>query len=216
MKPAKPVTLEKAIDERAAPAGGGATGRDRPPPDRDRPEARGPLPPCLDPCRRRGDRRPAARPAGAALPRPALRHAGHPVQHEMGRAGRPGQVRLSRPEDPDRDRERRRAADRARACRARHRHHPARRSGSVPHARRRRHGRGVPAGKLRHARCAAQAESDCIEDIIAWSRSIVPVRWTTSRSSSPSRTARSSRLSCTPRSSRSSRRPMASSSTRSR
>jgi hypothetical protein len=42
----------------------------------------------LHPCRRRGDRRPAAGRAGAALPRPALGHAGNPVQHEMGR-GRP-------------------------------------------------------------------------------------------------------------------------------
>ena len=31
---------------------------------------------------------------GAALPRSEIRYAGHPVQHEMGRAGRPGQVRL--------------------------------------------------------------------------------------------------------------------------
>ena len=39
---------------------------------------------------------------------PKSRHAGHPVQHEMGRAGRPGEVRLPRPEDADR------AADRGR------------------------------------------------------------------------------------------------------
>ena len=62
---------------------------------------------CLDPCRGRGDRRPAAGRAGAALPGPALRHAGDPVQHEMGRAGGAGEVRLSRPEDPDGDPERR-------------------------------------------------------------------------------------------------------------
>ena len=49
----------------------------------------------------RGDRRPAADRARAALPRPALRHAGHPVQHEMGRAGGAGEVRLPRPQDPD-------------------------------------------------------------------------------------------------------------------
>ena len=40
--------------------------------------------------------------AGPALPRPALRHAGHPVQHEMGRARGAGEVRLPRPQDPDR------------------------------------------------------------------------------------------------------------------
>ncbi len=75
--------------------GGGAA-------DRDRAEARRALPPRLDPCRRRGDRRPAAGRAGAALPRSALRHAGDPVQHEMGRARRAGQIRLSRAQDPDR------------------------------------------------------------------------------------------------------------------
>ena len=68
----------------------------------DRAEARRPLPARLDACRRRRDRRPAAVRAGAALPRPALRHAGDAVQHEMGRAGRARQIRLSRPQDPDR------------------------------------------------------------------------------------------------------------------
>ena len=43
------------------------------------------LPPRLDPRRRRGDRRPAARRTGPAVPRPALGHAGHPVQHEVRR-----------------------------------------------------------------------------------------------------------------------------------
>ena len=41
---------------------------------------------------------------GAALPRSEIRHAGDPVQHEMGRAGGPGQIRLPRPEDADRAR----------------------------------------------------------------------------------------------------------------
>ena len=78
----------------------------------DRAEARRPVPPRLDPCRRRRDRRPAAGRAGAALPRPALRHAGDPVQHEMGRAGRAGQIRLPRPQDADRAGALPRAADR--------------------------------------------------------------------------------------------------------
>ena len=39
--------------------------------------------------------------AGAALSRSEIRHAGDPVQHEMGRAGGAGQIRLPRPEDPD-------------------------------------------------------------------------------------------------------------------
>ena len=77
-----------------------------------RAEARRPPPPRLDPCRRHRHRRPAARGAGAALPRSEIRHAGDPVQHEMGRAGRPGEVRLPRPEDADR------AATRGRADRA--------------------------------------------------------------------------------------------------
>ena len=37
---------------------------------------------------------------------PQIRHAGHPVQHEMGGAGGPGEVRLSRPEDADRAQDR--------------------------------------------------------------------------------------------------------------
>ena len=38
---------------------------------------------------------------GAALSRSEIRHAGHPVQHEMGGAGGAGEVRLPRPEDAD-------------------------------------------------------------------------------------------------------------------
>ena len=53
----------------------------------------------LDPRRRRGDRRPPARPAGAALPRSALGHARHPVRHEICRGCGAGEVRLPRPED---------------------------------------------------------------------------------------------------------------------
>ena len=36
---------------------------------------------------------------GAALPRSEVRHAGHPIQHEMGGAGGAGEIRLSRPQD---------------------------------------------------------------------------------------------------------------------
>ena len=68
------------------------------------------LPPRLDPCRRHRDRRPAAVRAGAAVSRSEIRHAGHPVQHEMGRAGGAGEVRLPRPEDADG------AADRGASC----------------------------------------------------------------------------------------------------
>ncbi len=45
--------------------------------------------------------------AGAALSRSEVRHAGDPVQHEMGRAGGPGEVRLPRPQDADRAAKRR-------------------------------------------------------------------------------------------------------------
>ena len=93
--------------ERAAPEGAVRRRRGDQAADRSRAAARGPLPQRLDPCRRRGDRRPAARRAGAALSRYRQQGiaAGHPVQHEMGRDGGPGEVRLPRPQDADRDRE---------------------------------------------------------------------------------------------------------------
>ncbi len=65
-------------------------------------EAGRPDPPRLDPRRRHRHRRPPAHRTGAALSRSEIRHAGHPVQHEMGGAGRPGEIRLPRPEDADR------------------------------------------------------------------------------------------------------------------
>ena len=76
-------------------SGGGARLRHRPAP-------RGPDPARLDPRRRHRDigDRPLER-TGAALPRSEIRHAGDPVQHEMGRAGGPRQIRLPRPEDAD-------------------------------------------------------------------------------------------------------------------
>ena len=78
-------------------------------------EARRPLPPRLHACRRHRHRRPAAVRAGADVPRSALGHAGHPVQHEICRAGRAGEIRLPRPEDADRARPRG-EADRAGAA----------------------------------------------------------------------------------------------------
>ena len=80
--------------------------------------ARGAAAPRLDPRRRRGDRRPPARRAGAALPRPARRHAGHPVQHEGRREGRAGQVRLPRADDADPARAGRAPGQRARRQRS--------------------------------------------------------------------------------------------------
>ena len=99
--PAKPVTLKQAVaDEPHLQEAAGAdpkVGEDA----GDRRAAGGALFQRLDPRRRRRHRRPAAGRAGAALSRPEVGDAGDPVQHEMGRAGGPGQVRLSRPEDAD-------------------------------------------------------------------------------------------------------------------
>ena len=87
---------------RAALCRGGREGADRPDAARHGAEAGRPLPPRLDARRRHRHRRPAAVGTGADVPRSALRHAGHPVQHEICRAGRAGEVRLPRPEDADR------------------------------------------------------------------------------------------------------------------
>ena len=59
--PAHPVTLEEAIAGEPALQQQRDDGRDRGAADDDRAEARRALPPRLDPCRRRGHRRPAAR-----------------------------------------------------------------------------------------------------------------------------------------------------------
>ena len=82
--------------------------------------------------------------------------AGHPVQHEMGRAGGPGEVRLPRPQDADRDREGLRP-DRPRQDR--HPQAAARRQEDLRDAGPGRWLRGVPARRQRHARRAAQAEA---------------------------------------------------------
>ena len=115
---------------RAQARRGGARGRAGRSPDRDRPEARGPAAPRLDPRRGRRDRRPAAGRAGAALPRSALRHAGDAIQHEGRREGGPGQVRLSRPDHADAPGAGRAAGQRARH-EARARRPAARRSGDL-------------------------------------------------------------------------------------
>ena len=81
---------------RARPRSGGAARL------RHRAEARRPAPPRLDARRRHRDRRAAAERAGAALSRSEIQHAGDPVQHEMGGAGGPGEIRLPRPQDADR------------------------------------------------------------------------------------------------------------------
>ena len=71
-------------------------------------------PPCLHARGRHRHRRPAADRTGAALPRSQILDAGDPVQHEMGRAGGPGEVRFPRPEDAHRARSRRQVGAAAR------------------------------------------------------------------------------------------------------
>ncbi len=123
--------------------GGGARLRHRPAPRR--PDA-----PRLDPRRRHRDRRSSVERTGAALPRSQIRHAGDPVQHEMGRAGRARQVRLPRPEDADRARRRGKAAQAARRpCRSADA--ADRRRAELPDAGAGRRGRRVPGGKPGHA-----------------------------------------------------------------
>ena len=121
---------------------------------------RGPAAQRLDPRRRRRHRRPPARRARAALPRPALGHAGDPVQHEVGRGSRPGEVRLPRPEDPDGHPERPRPPEGPRRDH-RHRRHPPRRRPQTYElyacaADRRR----LPGGIHRHAHRAPPAQAD--------------------------------------------------------
>ena len=87
--------------------GGGACLRHRPAPG-------GPDPARLHPRRRHRDIGPSAERTGAALPRSEIRHAGDPVQHEMGRARGPRQIRLPRPQDADGARSRGEAAEAAR------------------------------------------------------------------------------------------------------
>ncbi len=148
--PAAPVTLSKAIaDDPQLQAGARRRSAGGAPP-RHRPEAGGALPPRLDPRRRHRDRRPAAEPACAALSRSALGHEGHPVQHEVGRAGGAGEVRFPRPEDADRSRSRR-AAGEAPRHRGRSLAPAARRQEELRAARPGRYGRHLPAGKRRHA-----------------------------------------------------------------
>ena len=145
--------------ERAQAAGGARQRAGRGAPAGDRPEARGPLPPCLHARRRHGDRRPSPRRAGAALPRSQVELPDHPVQLEAGRGRGPREVRLPRPENLDRAAEGR-AADQARA---RHRRRspedPARRPQDLRAPRQGRYGRRVPAGRCRRARQPEAAET---------------------------------------------------------
>ncbi len=100
--PAAPVNLKQAIESeprlQEAAAADPRVDKDA----EDRRDARRALFQRLDACGRHRHRRSAARRARAALSRSEIRHAGDPVQHEMGRAGGPRQIRFSRPQDADR------------------------------------------------------------------------------------------------------------------
>ena len=214
--PAAPVTLVARDRRRAAPAGGARRRSGGGARVRDRAEARRPQPPRLDPRGRHRDRRPAARRARAALPRSEIRHAGDPVQHEMGRAGRPGEIRLPRPHDADG------AGDRGAAGQAaRHRHRSRRASRSTT---RRptsswRGPRRSASSSWKARACGARC-STCGPTVSRtssrWSRSTGRARWPTSRPIAPASTASSSPTTSIPSSSRCCARPSASSSTRNR
>ena len=118
-------------------------------------QARRALPPRLDARRRHRDRRPAARRAGADVPRSEVRHAGDPVQHEMGGGGGAGEVRLPRPQDAHRAGDRGAAAQAARR-RARSGRDPARRQENLRAAVAGRSGWHLPTGKSGHAARAAR------------------------------------------------------------
>ena len=153
--PAHPVTLKQAVVGRGAAAGGGQGRREGRQDARDRRAARGPLFQRLDPRGGRRHRRPAADRTRAALPRPEIGDAGDPVQHEVGRTGGADEVRLPRPEDPDRaqagDRPHRRGAARVDLGKI-----PLDDAEDLRDARPGRDGRGVPGGKRRHAQGAGR------------------------------------------------------------
>ena len=140
---------------------------------------------------------------GAALSRSEIRHAGDPVQHEMGRAGGPREVRLPRPEDADRARRRRQAAQAARH-RGRSRDAAARRCRRATRCWRAAKRSACSRWK---ARACGARWSTCgptaSRTSSRWSRSIGPVRWRTSRPIARASTATRSRNICIRCSSRS-------------
>ena len=94
--PANPVTLKRAIEDEPRLQAERDRDAGDPPRLRHRAKARRFAPPCLDPCRRHRHRRARLERTGAALSRSEIADAGHAIQYEVGRAGRPGEVRFSR------------------------------------------------------------------------------------------------------------------------
>ena len=109
--PAKPVTLQQAIDGEPRLQQMRDDDEGIAPPAGNRAADRGPVSPRLHPRRRRGDRRPPADRAGAALSRSAIRLPGHAILDEVCRTGRAGEIRFPRPDHADHPATRGRAAD---------------------------------------------------------------------------------------------------------
>ncbi len=124
--PAAPVSLKQAIEFGAPPQGGRRSRPARRQNAADRADIGRALFQRLHSCRGRRHRRPAARRIGAALPRSEIRHAGDAVQHEMGRTGRPRQIRLFGPQDAHHPIHLRQVVGEARHC-GRDQQDPARR-----------------------------------------------------------------------------------------
>ena len=82
---------------------------------------------------------------------PKSRHAGHPVQHEMGRAGGAGEVRLPRPEDAHRARDRGQARRAGAASISIFSSIPLDDAKTYADAGARRDGRRLPGGRAGHA-----------------------------------------------------------------
>ena len=99
--PAKPVTLQQAIDGEPRLQAVARRGRRHRPAAGNRAADRGPVSPRLHPRRRRRHRRPPADRAGPALSRSEIRLPGHAIFDEARRAGRTGEIRLPRPDHAD-------------------------------------------------------------------------------------------------------------------
>ena len=214
--PLNPVTLGRAIDDEPRLQ----AARDSDPVVaarlRHRAKARRAAPPRLDPRRRHRDRRAAAHRNGAALPRSEIDDAGDPIQHEMGRAGGSGEVRLPRPQDAHRaaDRGGARCASAASRSTSRRSRSTTRRPTPCWRAPRRSASSNwkVRACGARCSTCGRTASRTSSR----WSRSTGPARWRTSRPIARASTAWSSPTTSIPSSSRSCARPSASSSIRNR
>ncbi len=168
------------------------------------------LSPRLHPSGRRGDRRPAAGRDRAALSRSALRHAGDAVRLRGRGKSRPGEVRLSGPEDADRHRQGGRAAQDAAASMLDTQTIDFDDAADLRDAVARRQRGRVPAGRRGHARSVAQDEARPHQRSRGAGGALSPGSdGFDSRNTSPASAARRSRNIFIPRWSRSSTKPSA-------